>query len=69
MSMNQDSLTLEETNKVRLSLGLAPIGGEVADGEEVPVDEDEAAEANYAQRREETKKAKSEADIKERIDK
>ena len=69
MSMNQESLTLEETNKVRVSLGLAPIGADVGDDEEVPVDSDIIAEANYAQRRDEMRKAKAEADLKERIDK
>ena len=69
MSMNQDSLTLEETNKVRVSLGLAPIGGPVLEGEDAPVDADAVAEANYAQRRQEMKKAKAEEDLKERISK
>jgi U4/U6.U5 tri-snRNP-associated protein 1 len=63
--MNQDSLTLEETNKVRESLGLAPIGGAV-EGSPEP-DEDEVAEANYAKRREEESKAKREQDIKDNI--
>ena len=67
MSMNQESLTVEETNKVRVSLGLAPIGGPVPEGEDAPVDADAVAEANYAQRRDEMKKAKAEADLKERI--
>ncbi len=68
-SMNQDSLTLEQTNEVRISLGLAPIGGELPEGEEPAVDEDDLAEANYAQRRDEMKRAKDEADVKERIEK
>jgi U4/U6.U5 tri-snRNP-associated protein 1 len=63
--MNQDSLTLEETNKVRASLGLAPIGGEV-EGTPEP-DEDEVAEANYAKRREAESKAKREQEIKDSI--
>lgn len=61
-STNQESLTLEETNKVRVSLGLAPIGGD--DGEP---DEDEVAEANYAERKENERKAKEAKDIQERI--
>lgn len=64
-SANQDSLTLEETNKVRVSLGLAPIGGD--DDGPVEPDEDEVAEANYAQRRENEKKEKEAKDIQERI--
>jgi U4/U6.U5 tri-snRNP-associated protein 1 len=61
-STNQESLTLEETNKVRASLGLAPIGGDDAEP-----DEDEIAEANYAERKENEKKAKEAKDIQERI--
>jgi U4/U6.U5 tri-snRNP-associated protein 1 len=64
-SMNADSLTLEETNKVRASLGLAPIGGET-EGTPEP-DEDEIAEANYAKRREAEQKAKREQEIKDNI--
>ncbi len=59
-SVNQESLTLEETNKVRISLGLAPIGVALAEGEEGPVDEDAVAEANFAERRAEMRKAKEE---------
>ncbi|KAK8853158.1 hypothetical protein IAR55_003859 [Kwoniella newhampshirensis] len=68
-SINQDSLTLEETNKVRISLGLTPIGAAPAEGEDVPIDKDAEAEANYAQRREDMRKAKEDKDIKERIEK
>jgi U4/U6.U5 tri-snRNP-associated protein 1 len=64
-SMNQDSLTLEETNKVRASLGLAPIGG-ATEGTPEP-DEDEIAEDNYAKRREAEQKAKREQEIKDNI--
>jgi hypothetical protein len=69
MSVNQDTLTLDEANKVRISLGLTPIGAEVAAGEDAPVDTDAIAEANYAERRAEMKRAKEEKDIKERIEK
>ncbi|WVR07742.1 hypothetical protein IAU60_004785 [Kwoniella sp. DSM 27419] len=69
MSMNQETLTIEEANKVRKSLGLAPIGAAPAEGEEVQPDETSLAEANYAQRREEMQKAKREAEIKESIEK
>ena len=64
-SAQQESLTLEETNKVRASLGLAPIGGE-GDGPVEP-DEDELAEANYAARRADEKKAKDAQELQERI--
>ncbi|WWC71951.1 uncharacterized protein I206_105910 [Kwoniella pini CBS 10737] len=67
MSMNQESLTIEEAIKLREQLGLstaAPV-----DGEEVPVDKDAEAEANYAQRREDMRKEKEEKDLKERIEK
>ena len=67
--MTADSPTLEEVNALRIAAGLAPIGGDLAEGEEPPVDEDEAAEANYAQRRDEMRRAKEEADIRERIGK
>jgi U4/U6.U5 tri-snRNP-associated protein 1 len=65
--MNQDALTLEESNKVRISLGMKPIGGPVEEGEEVPVDTTTIAEENYAQNRADAKRAKEEADHKERI--
>lgn len=69
-SVNQDSLTLEETNKVRISLGLAPIGAEPAvdaDGQPI-LDQDEVAEANFARRRDEMKRDKAEREIKERME-
>ncbi len=59
---------MEETNRLRVAAGLAPIA-DLVEGEEQPIDEDEAAEVNYAQRREEMKRAKEEADIRERIEK
>lgn len=66
MSVNQDSLDLEETNKLRISMGLAPIGGSGDDGEVEP-DEDDVAEANFAQRRAETKKAREDSEMQEKI--
>ena len=43
----EESITLEETNKIRISLGLEPLTDDKA-----PADnEEEAAERNYAQRR------------------
>lgn len=69
VQMNQGDLTLEETNKVRISLGLKPIGetAEGADAEDAPVDTDAIAEDNYAERRVEMKRAKERAEIEERI--
>ncbi|WVQ84312.1 hypothetical protein IAT38_006464 [Cryptococcus sp. DSM 104549] len=61
--------SLEETNRIRIAAGLAPIGGTLAEGEEAPVDVDALAEANYAQRKEDMKKEKEEREIKERIQK
>ena len=68
-SINSDSLTLEETNKVRASLGLAPIGGPAPEGEDAPVDHEAVAEANYAERRAREKKEREDQELKERIDK
>ncbi|GMK59988.1 hypothetical protein CspeluHIS016_0902050 [Cutaneotrichosporon spelunceum] len=70
MSTNQESLTLEETNKVRISLGLKPIGAEDdagSDGEPVE-DRDAIAEENFAQRRADMKRERSEREMKEKIE-
>ncbi|KAL1412710.1 hypothetical protein Q8F55_000457 [Vanrija albida] len=69
MSVNQETLTLEETNKVRISLGLAPIGGDddAAGGEPEPTQED-IAEANFAQRRADERAAKKEKETREQIE-
>ena len=69
VQMNSDSLTLDETNKVRVSLGLKPIGEAAAEGGDVPVDTDLLAEENYAQRRKEMAAEKREREIKENIEK
>lgn len=66
---NSDSMTLEETNRVRISLGMKPIGGEAVEGEDVPVDTDLLAEENMRERRREMVAAKKESDLKERIEK
>jgi U4/U6.U5 tri-snRNP-associated protein 1 len=60
---------MEETNKVRISLGLKPIGEAAAEGEDAPVDTDLLAEENYAQRRVEMAAEKKERDLKEKIEK
>ncbi len=50
----EESISLEETNKIRISLGLKPLTDDKA-----PVDnEEKLAEDNYAKRREEEAKAK-----------
>lgn len=58
--MGDSELTLEETNKVRISLGLQPLAdpsAPLAEGEEPELDADQEAEANYARRREADEKA------------
>ncbi|KLT45793.1 SART-1 protein [Cutaneotrichosporon oleaginosum] len=70
ISTNQDSLTLEETNKVRISLGLKPIGAADdagSDGEPVE-DRDAIAEENFAQRRADMKRERAEREMKEKIE-
>ncbi|OCF61175.1 U4/U6.U5 tri-snRNP-associated protein 1 [Kwoniella mangroviensis CBS 10435] len=68
MSMNQESLTIEETLKLREQLGLPTAAPAEGTGEEAPVDKEALAEANYAQRREDMRKEKEEKDLKERIE-
>lgn len=53
MSM-ESSISLEETNKIRISLGLKPL---TEDKE--PESKEDAAEKNYAKKREEESKAKA----------
>ena len=62
--------SLEEINKERIALGMAPIPT-AAEGEEMEIqpDEDDVAAANFAQRKEEMRRAKAEAETKERISK
>lgn len=58
--MGDVELTLEETNKLRLSLGLKPLAdpaAPLADGEEPELDPEQVAEDNYTRRREEDAKA------------
>lgn len=68
-STPQDSLSLEETNKVRISLGLKPIGAESEDGEPEEEDRDAIAERNFSERVREEKRQRAENEIKERIEK
>lgn len=56
-----ESISLEETNRIRVAAGLQPIGappasGEAGDAEEVAVDEDQIAEQNYREIRDRDEK-------------
>ena len=63
-----ESLSLEETNKVRISLGLAPLADSSAgEAANLSDDPDALAESNYATRRAEAAAARSEKEAKERI--
>lgn len=55
----ESSISLEETNRVRVSLGLRPLGeaAPTAEGEEPEVDKDKEAEDNWERRMEEDRKA------------
>ncbi|KAG9008874.1 hypothetical protein FRB94_012843 [Tulasnella sp. JGI-2019a] len=60
-----EGISLEETNKIRISLGLKPL----TDDKE-PVNKQEAtAEDNYAKRREEEREQKKKSDLQAKIDK
>lgn len=62
--------SLAEINAQRIAAGLAPIDESAIAGDGEPViDEDDVAAQNYAQRRDEMRRAKEEKDIKERISK
>lgn len=50
----EESISLEETNKIRISLGLKPLTDDKAPAN----DKDKEAEENYAKQREEEKGAK-----------
>lgn len=68
--MASESLFLEETNKVRLSLGLAPLveddGGDAGSADEDP---DSIAEANWTERRTAERQAREDKETKERLSK
>lgn len=60
--------SLEETNRLRIAAGLAPIGAAPADGAvDSLVDQDEVAAANFEERKAEMKRDRSEKEVKERI--
>lgn len=76
--MADQSMSLEETNKVRISLGLAPLvddDGDKAAGANTDSagvqddDPDSIAEANWAERRAADKRAREEKEAKERLQK
>ncbi|KAI0684101.1 SART-1 protein [Cytidiella melzeri] len=59
----EESISLEETNKIRISLGLKPL----TDDKAPATDKDKAAEENYAKQRERDAKDKETKCIQERI--
>ncbi|KDN52078.1 hypothetical protein K437DRAFT_254632 [Tilletiaria anomala UBC 951] len=74
----KDSLSLEETNKLRISIGLKPLTddgpstssakkNDQAPGETPPVDKDALAEDNYKRKREEDRREREEKEARERI--
>lgn len=67
----KESLSLEETNKIRVSLGLKPIADPAAasSGPPAALEGEALAEDNYAKRRAEEQNAKEAKELKERIDK
>lgn len=73
MSTVKESLSIEETNKVRISLGLKPLPVETdspkdeGEDEPAPQDADELAEANYAARRDAERKAKEAQEVQDRL--
>lgn len=72
----EESMSLEETNKVRISLGMAPLaaddgddeGGAANDGDEQQEDDQDAlAEANWEQKRSEERRVREEKETKDRL--
>ncbi|KAG6813921.1 hypothetical protein H0H92_005770 [Tricholoma furcatifolium] len=61
MSM-EESISLEETKKIRISLGLKPLKEDAA-----PVDKEKQAEDNYAKRKDREEKERGEKQIADRI--
>ncbi|GAA6027292.1 hypothetical protein JCM8097_002565 [Rhodosporidiobolus ruineniae] len=67
----KESISLEETNKIRVSLGLKPIADPAASssGDAKPALEGDAlAEDNYAKRREKERQEKEAQELKDRLD-
>ncbi|GAA5857471.1 hypothetical protein JCM8547_009290 [Rhodosporidiobolus lusitaniae] len=69
----KESISLEETNKIRISLGLKPIADPAASSSSITataaLEGDALAEDNYAQKREAERQAKEADALKARIDK
>ncbi|KAL7409272.1 SART-1 protein [Mrakia frigida] len=65
----ESSISLEETNRVRVSLGLRPLGeaAPTVEGEEPEVDKDKEAEDNWERRKEEDRKAAETKILQEKI--
>lgn len=69
----KDSLSLEETNKLRISLGLKPLPSDDAPqqkddaGEQPPKDKDTIAQENYRNRREQEARQREQDEIRQRI--
>lgn len=65
----KESISLEETNKIRVSLGLKPIADPATTaGADARLDGDALAEDNYAKRREAEQKEKDAQALKDRLD-
>ena len=62
-----ESLSLAETNKLRISMGLAPLADEAAGEEPDSDDPDAVAERNYSEIREKERRAREEKEAKERL--
>ena len=54
--MPEESISLEETNKIRISLGLKPLGGGGTSKPTKKVTDEQKAEKNYAKKREQETK-------------
>jgi U4/U6.U5 tri-snRNP-associated protein 1 len=62
-----ESLSLAETNKLRVSMGLAPLADEAAGEEPDSDDPDAVAERNYSEIRDKERRAREEKEAKERL--
>ncbi|KAH9816375.1 SART-1 family-domain-containing protein [Melampsora americana] len=70
MSQVKESLSIEETNKIRVSLGLKPLpipGSTTTEGSKTELTSEEKAELNYTRRRAEEAEAKKSKEIQDRI--
>lgn len=70
MSASAESISLEETNRIRVSMGLKPLAdpnAAPAQGDEVELDEDAVAQRNYQERVAQEQKDRDAKDARERI--